>query len=305
MSVSDRKAELARLDVQSLDYRCIELAIDYLREHAVTQPNFTDLSEILNLSEHHLQRLFSRWAGINPKLFLQFLSLGRTKQLRDASVDLRNAGHEDGLSGAVRLHDSFVQLEALTPLQYKSMASGLRVSYGFQPTPFGQALIGHTQRGVCYLGFRGQLSRGQMLADLAARWPGAELINDSATTECAALAIFRPLDTPQKRLSLFVSGTNFQITVWRALLRIPAGRVVTYQTLAEWIGKPKAFRAVGSAVGGNLIAWLIPCHRVLRSDGHLGGYRWGTSRKHACLALESAGFVPPCSKAKPRSSSRA
>ncbi|MDQ8206661.1 methylated-DNA--[protein]-cysteine S-methyltransferase [Coraliomargarita sp. SDUM461003] len=269
------------------DYQRIEAAIEYLRANAKQQPSLAELSQAIHLSEYHLQRLFARWAGISPKRFIQLLTLEHAKSQLARSADLLTASYEAGLSGPGRLHDLFVTIEAVTPGEFKARGESLEIRYGLHPTPFGECLIGTTKRGVCFLEFLTHESAASLLSKLQQRWPAAVLRADQAGTALTMQAIFNSSKRSANSLHLFLQGTNFQIQVWRALLRIPPGHVCSYADVAQWIDRPKAGRAVGSAIGANPIAWLIPCHRVLRSDGQLGGYHWGETRKQACLAWEA------------------
>lgn len=269
------------------DYDRVARAIEYLRRHQPDQPSLEDVARAVHLSPFHLQRLFSRWAGLSPKRFLQVLTLDAAKERLAASSDVLSAAHESGLSGAGRLHDLFVELEAVTPGEHRRAGEGLEIRYGYPGSPFGRCLIGQTRRGVCYLEFQHETDRAAMRERLQAAWPAARLVPDEAGAARLARRIFtrHRRDAP---LPVLVQGTNFQARVWSALLRIPPGHTATYAQVADWIGHPRATRAVGSAVGANPVAWLIPCHRVLRSDGSLGGYAWGETRKLACLAWEAA-----------------
>jgi len=285
-SLSDSAEPISRDPLY--DYQRIEAAIGYLRANAIQQPSLADLSKVLHLSEYHLQRLFTRWAGVSPKRFLQLLTLEHAKLQLARSADLLTASHEVGLSGPGRLHDLFVTIEAVTPGEFKARGESLRIRYGVHPTPFGACLIGETTRGVCFLEFVTTQSSESLRIALQERWPGAHLCPDLDGTAKTIKMIFANGNTAKPAFNLLLQGTNFQVQVWRALLRIPLGSVSSYATVARWIGRPKAVRAVGSAVGANPIAWLIPCHRVLRSDGQLGGYHWGEERKQACLVWEAA-----------------
>lgn len=273
---------------QLQDYARVEAAIEWLRAHQHEQPGLTELAAAMHLSEFHLQRLFSRWAGISPKRFVQCLTVAHAKQQLADSADVLSASHAAGLSGPGRLHDLFIRLEAMTPGEFKQGGAGLEIAYGFHATPLGECLIGQTARGVCYLGFRAEQSRDELCADLLKRWPQARLRADARQTVAIAEQIFQSGADRPAPLHLLVRGTNFQVQVWRALLQIPEGRVSNYAAVAQSIGRPGASRAVGSAIGANPIAWLIPCHRVLRGDGQLGGYHWGLARKQACLIWEGA-----------------
>ncbi|SPE55179.1 O-6-methylguanine DNA methyltransferase [Verrucomicrobia bacterium] len=273
----------------SFDYARMEKAIGYLQTHFLEQPDLAGAARAAHLSEYHFQRIFTRWAGISPKRFLQFLTLEYAKrQLTDSKAVLA-AALDSGLSGPGRLHDLFVSLEAVTPGEFKSRGAGLEIAYGHHATPFGPCLLGVTTRGVCWLSFTKSLGERKAVSELQAHWGGAKLAEDSTKTAPVAVKIFSTLGKRSNvPLSLLVMGTNFQIKVWQALLQIPPGKVVSYETVGELVGAPSASRAIGGAVGQNAIAYLIPCHRVIRKSGSLGGYRWGESRKRTLLAWEAA-----------------
>lgn len=287
----------------ALDYRRIAKAIRYLEAHARAQPTLAEVADHLGMSEFHTQRLFTRWAGVSPKRFLQFITLDRAKDLLRASESVLAASHGSGLSSPGRLHDLFVTLEGVTPGEFKSGGRGIRIRWGVHETPFGDALLAATERGLCALRFLAEEGEGpgraEALETLRSEWPDARLEESPSALAPAARALFGGdaagetggflLDddgSGPTRLRLHVRGTNFQIRVWEALLRIPPGAAVTYGDLARAVGRPEAARAVGGAVGRNPVAFLIPCHRVLRSTGHFGGYRWGAVRKRAILAWE-------------------
>ncbi|HEU0016082.1 MAG TPA: methylated-DNA--[protein]-cysteine S-methyltransferase [Longimicrobium sp.] len=269
------------------DYQRIERAIGYLEANYHLQPSLADAARSVHLSEFHFQRLFRRWAGISPKRFLQFLTVEHAKRLLAESRPLLDAAYGVGLSGPGRLHDLFVALEAVTPGEYKARGESLSIRYGFADTPFGPALIASTDRGVCALAFLGDEGEAGALADLERRWPGAVLREDAAGAARLAARIFGDADGSEP-LALHVAGTNFQVRVWEALLRLPAGHLTTYEDLAASIGRPGAARAVAGAVAANPVGYVIPCHRVIRKLGVLGGYRWGPSRKKAIVGWESA-----------------
>ncbi len=270
------------------DYQRIARAIRYIQSRTDEQPGLKEVADAVHMSEFHLQRLFSRWAGVSPKRFLQLLTLEHAKKQLQADADVLTASHAVGLSGSGRLHDLFVNLEALTPGEYKAKGRGIRIDYGYHPSPFGECLVGQTDRGVCFLGFVESNGREAALQDMQSRWPAAFFFKNTSATAPTVTRMFNPDKRGGKSLSLLVRGTNFQVQVWRALLQIPVGQVTSYSAIARWIGKPGASRAVGSAVGSNPISWLIPCHRVLLNDGGLGGYHWGETRKYAVLAWEAA-----------------
>lgn len=278
----------------STDYALVEKAIHYLEENYQNQPALADVAAHVGLSEYHFQRLFTRWAGISPKRFGQYLTMQHAKQVLAESQNILEAAFATGLSGPGRLHDLFVTHEAVTPGEYKTRGAGLTIRYGFHPTPFGEALLAETERGICGLSFvTGALpgnGRAAALDDLAHAWPQAVLVKDVEGTETAVKQIFSPADQ-KAPLPLYLKGTNFQIQVWMALLRVPLGALVTYGTLAQAAGQEKAVRAVGTAVGHNPIAYLIPCHRVIQKSGDFGGYHWGITRKKAIIGWEAAHAV--------------
>lgn len=270
----------------SEDYLRIEQAILYLENHYKEQPSLEELAANIGLSEYHFQRLFTRWAGVSPKRFLQFLTKENAKGLLDQSENLLDATHQTGLSSLGRLHELFVTTEAVTPGEYKSHGAGVNILYGIHPTPFGKCLIATTDRGICHLGFV-QTSEGDAIDNLVADWKQAKMTEDYKSTAPLVEPIF-DLGYRGKPLNIHLRGTNFQLKVWEALLQIPTGTATSYEGIAERIAKPKATRAVGSAIGHNPIAVLIPCHRVIRKVGEFGNYRYGASRKKALLIRESS-----------------
>ena len=267
------------------DYLRIEQAIHYIEAHYQSQPELDEIAASVGLSAYHFQRLFTRWAGISPKRFLQFITKEGAKSLLQRSSVLESA-YTVGLSGAGRLHDLLIATEAVTPGQYKTRGQGLTIRYGIHPSPFGLALIGMTERGICHLSFI-QASAEEALAALQQAWPKSALTADSRATGLILAGIFSP-ETPLTPLNIHLNGTNFQLKVWEALLTIPQGQVSTYGQVAAKIGSPDASRAVGTAIGQNPIAYLIPCHRVIRKMGEFGGYRWGLARKKAVLGWEAS-----------------
>jgi AraC family transcriptional regulator of adaptative response/methylated-DNA-[protein]-cysteine methyltransferase len=271
----------------SEDYPRIAQAIEYLEKHANTQPELSEIASAVGLSEYHFQRMFSRWAGISPKRFLQFITKENAKELLAQSENLLNTTYGVGLSSLGRLHDLFVTAEAVTPGQYKTGGEGLTIRYGLHDSPFGETLIGLTERGICHLSFVGN-SEGDAIDTLVTGWPQAEMVEDYNATAPLVEPIFDLSQLSKKPLHLHVRGTNFQLKVWEALLRIPLGAVISYQGLAEQAGNPGASRAAGTALGRNPIAVLIPCHRVIRKLGEFGHYRYGTVRKKALLGWEAA-----------------
>ena len=267
----------------SEDYLRIEQAITYLEGHYKDQPSLEEVAANIGLSEFHFQRLFTRWAGVSPKRFLQFLTKEGAKELLNKSENLLDTTHQVGLSSLGRLHDLFVTTEAVSPGEYKSRGEGVTIRYGLHASPFGKCLVAVTERGICHLGFV-EKSEGNAIDNLVTDWKNARMIEDHKSTA----SLIEPIFSAKARggLNIYLRGTNFQLKVWEALLKIPAGAVTTYEGLAERIGQPTASRAVGTAVGHNPIAVLIPCHRVIRKVGEFGNYRYGASRKKALLARE-------------------
>jgi AraC family transcriptional regulator of adaptative response/methylated-DNA-[protein]-cysteine methyltransferase len=280
-------ADLALSFETSQDYRRIERAIRYLDDHLVDQPSLEDVAHEIGLSPFHAQRLFTRWAGISPKRFLGLLTVGHAKAVLQAGESVLDATYEVGLSGPSRLHDLFVGFEAMTPGEYKQQGASLTLSYGIHPTRFGDALLLTTERGIAGLSFVDG-DPDAALEEAQAAWPLSRLVADPAATGTLVGQLFGEDEQRQALPPLLLKGTNFQVKVWSALLRVPPGRVISYLDLASAIGQPRAVRAVGSALARNPIGYLVPCHRVIRATGALGDYRWGRTRRRALLAWESA-----------------
>jgi AraC family transcriptional regulator, regulatory protein of adaptative response / methylated-DNA-[protein]-cysteine methyltransferase len=270
------------------DYDRIERAIIFLDEHAREQPSLARVASEVGLSESHLQRLFTRWAGISPKRFLQFQTVAHARSLLAESHSLLDATYESGLSSAGRLHDLFVTIDAVTPGEFKRSGDGLTIEWGAHETPFGECVIGVTPRGVCGLNFALADGTAGALARLEDTWEGARMIENPQATRYVVEQVFGEAGGPRAPLAVLVKGTNFQLKVWEALLRIPLGAVATYEDIAVATGSPRAVRAVGSAVGQNPVSYLIPCHRVIRKTGAFGNYGGGIARKRAMLTWESA-----------------
>jgi len=268
------------------DYERIALAIDYIISHVNEQPSLDDVAGQLNLSPYHFQRLFTRWAGISPKRFLQTLTVSHAKALLKESQSIMATSNELGLSSSARLHDHFVNIEAVTPGEYKSKGEDLGIYYALHETPFGNAFIAITERGICQFSFMDDKNDTQRILELEEKWSSATIRESKKITKPIINSIFSKKNK-QQPLSVYVQGTNFQINVWKALLKIPQGKITTYGQLANQIGNPKASRAVGTAVGANPVAFLIPCHRVIRASGIIGEYRWGSTRKHSMLSWEA------------------
>ena len=275
------------------DYARIEKAILFLEENYREQPSLDQLAANLHLSKYHFQRMFSRWAGISPKRFMQFLTLNHAKTLLENSRSVLDTALDCGLSGPARLHDLFMAVESTTPGDFKKKGQGLMIRYGWHASPFGEYLLALTGKGICSLSFVESAGRAATLEALRGCWKYARLAESEADTRQAAERIFSARlhsdgasGAPLPRLHLH--GTNFQINVWRALMNIPPGAAASYQDVARLIGNPHAARAVGRAVAENPVAYLIPCHRVIRRAGGFGGYRWGAVRKKAILAWEAS-----------------
>jgi AraC family transcriptional regulator of adaptative response/methylated-DNA-[protein]-cysteine methyltransferase len=269
------------------DYQRIEKAILFLEKNALRRPDLKEIARSVNLSEYHFQRLFRRWAGISPKRFLQALSLEHAKEALKNSGSLLKVTYEAGFSSPGRLHDLFVNMEAVTPDEYRKQGASLKIRFGFHPSPFGECLVAVTSRGISNLAFVPQGSRTRIIRELKKQWKHAEVLEDPSATRPYADRIFNTVK-PSDPLTLYLKGTNFQIKVWQALLKIPLGAVASYEDVARQINRPGAVRAVANAVAHNPVAYLIPCHRVIRKTGVIGGYRWGSPRKKALLAWEAS-----------------
>jgi AraC family transcriptional regulator of adaptative response/methylated-DNA-[protein]-cysteine methyltransferase len=273
---------------KDFNYQRIETAIRYLEENFQRQPELDEVAEKVHLSPFHFQRVFTEWAGISPKRFLQFLTVDFLKDKLSETKNLIDAAEAAGLSSQSRVYDLFTTLEAVTPQEYKQRGEGIRIYYGFHETAFGLALIGVTDRGICWLSFLQADEEPRLeLEKMKSHWHNSVFKEDRVLTEKSIDLIFNRGNS-NERLHVFVKGTNFQVKVWEALLRIPMGSVTTYQNIANKIQSPRAMQAVGSAVGSNHIAYLIPCHRVIRKDGVLGEYRWSAPRKKSIIGWEMA-----------------
>ena len=277
---------------QTEDYERIAKAIAFIRDNARQQPALEQIASHVGLSPWHFQREFTSWAGVSPKRFLDFLTVQHAKDLLDKSASVLDAALDLGLSGPGRLHDQFISIEAVTPGQYKRFGNGMDIRYGVHPCPFGLMFLAMTGKGICELAFGTEEVLEKEAEDLVKRWPAAQIIHDPQCTAPAAGRLFsrgvRERGGQNTNFQLFVKGTNFQVNVWRALLRIPEGSLISYKQLAQITGNPAAVRATASAVGANPVSYLVPCHRVLRSSGELGGYHWGLERKQAMIAWDSA-----------------
>jgi AraC family transcriptional regulator, regulatory protein of adaptative response / methylated-DNA-[protein]-cysteine methyltransferase len=268
-------------------YNVMRRAIELIDEggEALT---LDQLAARMDMSPAHFQRVFSRWVGVSPKRYQQYLALGHAKTLLRECFTTLQASHSIGLSGPSRLHDLFLRWEAMSPGEYARRGAGLTIHWGWFESPFGPALVMGTEKGICGLGFAAETGEEHAMQDLILRWPDAEFVEDPMMLRPWVLAAFGAESAELSKAPLFLIGAPFQIKVWEALLSIPSGHVTTYSEIAEAIGHPRAVRAVGTAVGRNPVSWLIPCHRALRKSGGLGGYHWGLPVKRALLAYESA-----------------
>jgi AraC family transcriptional regulator, regulatory protein of adaptative response / methylated-DNA-[protein]-cysteine methyltransferase len=267
---------------QHEDYQRIAQAIEYLQANFKQQPTLDDLAAHLHLSTYHLQRLFQRWAGISPKRFVQYLTADFAQHRLRADTPTLDTAYDVGLSSTGRLHDLIVNVYAMTPGEYKHGGAGLDIRYMVADSPFGLCLIASTARGICHLAFVEDVETAR--AELVAQFPDASFTEDSEQLAPLARQIF---ELQSGALAIHIKGTNFQIRVWEALLKIPTGELSTYEEVAAAIGKPSAARAVGGAIGKNPVGYLIPCHRVIRKSGAISGYRWGSVRKQAIIGWES------------------
>lgn len=269
------------------DYARVEQAITYLENNYRNQPDLQEIASHLHLSPFHFERLFKRWAGVTPKQFIHFLTLNHAKEMLRESASVLATAYETGLSSGSRLHDLFVKIEAATPGEFKAGGKGLTIRYGFHDTVFGECFLAMTERGICSMSFNDPETRDDVIAALQSAWPHAHLAPAQEAT-APILDQILASKTPDTPLHLHVQGTNFQLQVWQALLKIPAGQVVSYEDLAISMGRPNATRAVSSAVAKNPVGYLIPCHRVIRKSGAFGKYHWGTARKKAIIGWEMA-----------------
>lgn len=275
-------------DIPAADYNVIRKVIEHISVDYREQPSLEDLADETGLEATALQKLFTRWAGLSPKAFLQAVTMDHARRLLDDGMPLLDTAYEVGLSGPSRLHDLFVTHEAMSPGDFKTRGGGLTIRYGFHPSPFGLALIMTTERGICGLAFANEDSKEAALADMTRRWPDAAYRRDDAAVSGEAARVFDPARWSAERpLRIVLIGTDFQVKVWQSLLSVPMGKATTYGTIARRIGSPKASRAVGAAVGANPISFVVPCHRAVGATGALTGYHWGLTRKRAMLGWEA------------------
>lgn len=272
---------------QSINYQRIAEAITYIQANFKNQPSLDEIAERVHLSPFHFQRMFSDWAGVSPKKFMQYLSLEYAKQLlRGKEATLFEAAQETGLSGTGRLHDLFVKIEGMTPGEFKNGGENLQINYSFAESPFGEIIVASTAKGICHLAFFADPSEGE--ATMKSRFPNAQYQQLVDGIQQEALFVFQHDWSKLNQIKLHLHGTPFQLKVWDALLKIPMGNLTTYGSIASEIEQPKASRAIGTAIGSNPVAFLIPCHRVIQSSGKIGGYMWGNTRKSAIIGWEAA-----------------
>ncbi|WP_308003105.1 methylated-DNA--[protein]-cysteine S-methyltransferase [uncultured Chryseobacterium sp.] len=270
-----------------IDYERIAKAIDYIRSNFKLQPSLEEVAEKIHLSPAHFQKMFSDWAGTSPKKFLQFISLEHAKSLlKEEKASLFDTAYETGLSSTSRLHDLFVKIEGMSPAEYKNGGKSLNINYSFSESPFGKVIAASTEKGICYMAF--ETDHHKALGDLQAKFPNASFFERKDDFQSNALSIFSKDWTELNTIKLHLKGTDFQLKVWESLLTIPMGKLSTYGNLADKIGNPNASRAVGTAIGSNPVAFLIPCHRVIQSTGKIGGYMWGSERKQLIIGWESS-----------------
>jgi AraC family transcriptional regulator of adaptative response/methylated-DNA-[protein]-cysteine methyltransferase len=268
------------------DYERIEKAILFIKEHFKQQPDLDEVAKQVYLSPFHFQRLFKQWAGVSPKKFLQYISIEHAKHLLQNNATLADVSFETGLSGTSRLHDLFINIEGMTPGEYKNGGESLYINYSYAETPFGDVIIASTQKGICYIAF--VANNSEALQQLQQNFPQAAFAQKTDMLQQNALQVFTADWRNLSQVKLHLKATPFQLKVWQALLGIPAGNVSTYSAIAQRLQATKAARAVGSAVGANPVAYLIPCHRVIRSTGVIGEYHWGSARKTAIIGWEGA-----------------
>lgn len=279
------------MTTQSKNYRRIEQAIEFLASNFQEQPDLEEMAARLNLSKYHFQRIFKEWAGVTPIQFLRYLTIAYAKERLKESQSVLETSLDSGLSSPGRLHELFITFEAMTPGEYKARGVGLDIDFGYHETPFGRCLIATTRRGICALRFLSQGDRGGILNELRREWPLANFVESPEKTKTVTEDLFSDREKDgSKEIRLFLKGTNFQVKVWEALLMVPPGMLTCYSHLAAIVGEPAAARAVANAVARNPIAYLIPCHRVIRKVGQIHGYRWGIARKKVMIGWEAVKF---------------
>ncbi len=275
------------INQEELNYQRVAEAITYIKENFRRQPSLDEIAERINLSPFHFQKIFTDWAGVSPKKFLQFISIKHAKQLLQKKENtLFDVAFQTGLSGTSRLHDLFISIEGMSPGEYKNGGENLKIDFAFYSSPFGEVLTASTIKGICFMAFADD--RASEIKNLKSHFPNADFQQQSNNLHSQAMLILSKDWSEKSRLKLHLKGTAFQLKVWEALLKIPRGNLSTYGTIAQEIENPKASRAVGTAIGSNPVAFLIPCHRVIQSTGAFGGYMWGSTRKTAIIGWEAA-----------------
>lgn len=271
--------------LNQINYNRIAKAIDYINHNFKSQPNLNEIADNVHISPAHFQRLFTEWAGTSPKKFLQFISVEHAKKmLKEQQATLFDTTFEMGLSSTSRLHDLFINIEGMTPTEYKHGGKNLNINYSFAESPFGNLIVASTPKGICHMAFEEDEEKASQ--NLKDKFPNASFQRKLDLMQQNALFIFQNDWSKPGKIKLHLKGTHFQLKVWESLLKIPMGKLTSYGSLAEHIGKPSASRAIGTAIGNNPVAYLIPCHRVIQSTGNFGGYKWGNTRKTAIIGWE-------------------
>ncbi len=275
------------MNVKANDYRQMAEVINYLAQHYSEQPSLEQMASVAKLSPHHFQRKFTAWAGVSPKSFIQYLTFNNAKEMLAKGNSVLDVTHELGLSSPSRLHDLCLTIEAASPGEIKRGGEGLSIGYGFGFSPFGECMIANSSRGIIKLVFVDGKNKEQSISDLESEWPQANVTHDDLIATNLIQNIFNIENDEALSLRAYIKGSKFQVSVWCALLKIAPGVLISYGQLAQNIGQPSASRAVGTAVGNNPLAFLIPCHRVILGTGVFGQYRWGSGRKHIMIAYEA------------------
>jgi len=271
----------------SQNYQRIAIAIEYIKAHFKDQPSLEELANVVNLSPSHFQRLFTDWAGVSPKKFIQYLSLDYSKKLlKEDQASLLDAAYATGLSGSSRLHDLFINIESMTPGEYKKGGENLSINYSYANSPFGRVIVASTTIGICHIAFEDDEEKA--FVKLQSQFPNANFYKNTDDVQQSAVNFFNSDWNQTDQIKLHLKGTVFQLKVWQTLLTLPLGNLTSYGSIANKIDKPNASRAVGTAIGSNPIAFLIPCHRVIQQSGNQGGYMWGETRKSAIIAWEAS-----------------
>lgn len=281
----DRK-EQSMVNQQKTDYQRIEKAINYINEHFKEQPSLEEIASAIHVSPYHFQKMFRAWAGVSPKKFIQYISVNYAKSLLNNRMSVLDVAYETGFSSSSRLHDLFISIEGMTPGEFKQGGKNLTINYSFAQSPFGTVIIASTLKGICYMSF--EENEHNALDDLKLHFPNAQYQYRTDKLQDDARLIFQNDWSCLDKIKLHLRGTPFQLKVWESLLKIPLGTLTTYGDIAQDIGNPKSSRAVGSAIGSNPVAFVIPCHRVIQRSGKISGYLWGETKKQAIIGWEAA-----------------